>query len=434
MSADGTSAPPPRSTSTSTSSWSARASAVRSPRCGWPRRATGCCVLEAGRRFEDEDFAETSWDARRYLWAPQVGCYGIQRIHRLPDVVVLAGAGVGGGSLNYANTLYVPPTSFFRGRAVGRHHRLGERARPALRHGEPDAGRGHQPVPRRRRAAHAAHGRRPGRRRHVPAGRRSACSSARRARRSRTRTSVASGPHAPGAPSAATAWSAAGWAPRTRCARTTSRSPRTSASRSPRCARSPGWGSCRAPSGEHPAYRVLHERTGPVARSRRAGGDGAPRRAGRRRVGHPDAAARDEGGRRAAAAVGLPRAPHPHQLRGAARRDDAARAARRPRPHPGRGHHVVVPRRRHHPRRELPLRQGLERDGPARDDRGARRHRAAALGRAAAQGRPRPDGLPAADADPAALERADGDRPGHAEPRQLAARSRAGAGCSAGRG
>ena len=40
----------------------------------------------------------------------------------------------------------------------------------------------------------------------------------------------------------------------------------------------------------------------------------------------------------------------------------------------------------------------------------------AALGRAAAQGRPRPDGLPATDADPEALERADGDRPGHAEP------------------
>ncbi|HQG17404.1 MAG TPA: FAD-binding protein, partial [Ornithinibacter sp.] len=70
-------------------------------------------VLEAGQRFEDEDFAETSWDVRRYLWAPQVGCFGIQRIHRLPDVVVLAGAGVGGGSLNYANTLYVPPRPFF---------------------------------------------------------------------------------------------------------------------------------------------------------------------------------------------------------------------------------------------------------------------------------------------------------------------------------
>ncbi|HEX6917398.1 MAG TPA: FAD-dependent oxidoreductase, partial [Phycicoccus sp.] len=36
-------------------------------------------VLEAGRRFEDEDFAETSWDVRRFLWAPQLGCYGIQR-------------------------------------------------------------------------------------------------------------------------------------------------------------------------------------------------------------------------------------------------------------------------------------------------------------------------------------------------------------------
>jgi cholesterol oxidase len=70
-------------------------------------------VLEAGRRFEDEDFAETSWDVRRFLWAPSVGCYGVQRIHRLPHVVVLAGAGVGGGSLNYANTLYRPHRAFY---------------------------------------------------------------------------------------------------------------------------------------------------------------------------------------------------------------------------------------------------------------------------------------------------------------------------------
>ena len=39
--------------------------------------------------------------------------YGIQRIHLLGNVMVLAGAGVGGGSLNYANTLYVPPKAFF---------------------------------------------------------------------------------------------------------------------------------------------------------------------------------------------------------------------------------------------------------------------------------------------------------------------------------
>ena len=71
--------------------------------------------LPAGwRLFEDDDFASGTFDLKRYLWAPALGMYGIQRIHRLPDVMVLAGAGVGGGSLNYANTLYVPPESFFR--------------------------------------------------------------------------------------------------------------------------------------------------------------------------------------------------------------------------------------------------------------------------------------------------------------------------------
>ena len=70
-------------------------------------------VIEAGRRFADNEFAKTSWDLRRYLWAPQVGCYGIQRIHMLSDVMVLAGAGVGGGSLVYANTLYRPLRPFY---------------------------------------------------------------------------------------------------------------------------------------------------------------------------------------------------------------------------------------------------------------------------------------------------------------------------------
>lgn len=70
-------------------------------------------VYEAGRRFEDEDFAKTSWNLRRYLWAPMLGCFGVQRIHRLPHVMILAGAGVGGGSLNYANTLYQPGAAFF---------------------------------------------------------------------------------------------------------------------------------------------------------------------------------------------------------------------------------------------------------------------------------------------------------------------------------
>ncbi|MFH8338847.1 GMC oxidoreductase [Streptomyces sp. AM6-12] len=70
-------------------------------------------VLEAGRRFTRTSLPKNSWDLKNYLWAPKLGLYGIQRIHLLGNVMVLAGAGVGGGSLNYANTLYVPPKAFF---------------------------------------------------------------------------------------------------------------------------------------------------------------------------------------------------------------------------------------------------------------------------------------------------------------------------------
>ncbi|MBV9821867.1 MAG: GMC family oxidoreductase [Actinobacteria bacterium] len=70
-------------------------------------------VLEAGRRFEAHTLPRTSWDLRNFLWAPALGLTGIQRIHLLNNVVLLAGAGVGGGSLNYANTLYEPPEAFF---------------------------------------------------------------------------------------------------------------------------------------------------------------------------------------------------------------------------------------------------------------------------------------------------------------------------------
>lgn len=70
-------------------------------------------VLEAGRRFEDKDFPKTSWRLNKFLFAPAFGLYGIQRIHALPDVLILCGAGVGGGSLVYANTLYQPGDKYF---------------------------------------------------------------------------------------------------------------------------------------------------------------------------------------------------------------------------------------------------------------------------------------------------------------------------------
>ena len=73
-------------------------------------------VLEAGRRFEDADYPRTSWDARLFFWAPKLGCLGIQRIHLLRNVIILAGAGVGGGSLVYANTLYEPKDAFYHDR------------------------------------------------------------------------------------------------------------------------------------------------------------------------------------------------------------------------------------------------------------------------------------------------------------------------------
>ncbi|WP_375000500.1 GMC oxidoreductase [Aeromicrobium sp. CTD01-1L150] len=76
-------------------------------------------VLEAGKRFRDEDFAKTSWRLRKFLWLPQLGCYGIQRIDKLKDVLILSGAGVGGGSLVYANTLYEPLDPFYKDPAWG---------------------------------------------------------------------------------------------------------------------------------------------------------------------------------------------------------------------------------------------------------------------------------------------------------------------------
>jgi cholesterol oxidase len=70
-------------------------------------------VMEAGKRWKDEDIPKTQWDLRRFLWLPEAELYGIQRLEYLDDVLVLSGAGVGGGSHVYANTLYVPPKKFF---------------------------------------------------------------------------------------------------------------------------------------------------------------------------------------------------------------------------------------------------------------------------------------------------------------------------------
>ncbi len=70
-------------------------------------------VLEKGKRFRDEDFAKRNWQFWKYIWAPAIQAYGILQISILKGVMVLHGAGVGGGSLGYANVLEIPSEETF---------------------------------------------------------------------------------------------------------------------------------------------------------------------------------------------------------------------------------------------------------------------------------------------------------------------------------
>jgi cholesterol oxidase len=70
-------------------------------------------VLECGRRFADHEFPRSTADLKRYFWNLRLGMKGIFRLTTFKDVSVVSGCGVGGGSLGYANTLYVPPRAFF---------------------------------------------------------------------------------------------------------------------------------------------------------------------------------------------------------------------------------------------------------------------------------------------------------------------------------
>jgi cholesterol oxidase len=73
-------------------------------------------VLECGRRFADHELPRATADLKRYFWNPRLGMKGIFRLTTFRDVSVVSGCGVGGGSLGYANTLYVPPKAFFEDR------------------------------------------------------------------------------------------------------------------------------------------------------------------------------------------------------------------------------------------------------------------------------------------------------------------------------
>ena len=70
-------------------------------------------VLERGKRFTEETYARTTWNIFRYLWLPQLRCFGIMQFSFFRHVLALHGSGVGGGSLGYANVLMVPNDKLF---------------------------------------------------------------------------------------------------------------------------------------------------------------------------------------------------------------------------------------------------------------------------------------------------------------------------------
>ena len=87
-------------------------------------------ILEKGKRYEDKDFAKTNWQYWKYLWLPAIRAHGILQISVLKGVMVLHGAGVGGGSLGYANVLEVPSDETFGTPAWNQNAQWGEALRP----------------------------------------------------------------------------------------------------------------------------------------------------------------------------------------------------------------------------------------------------------------------------------------------------------------
>jgi cholesterol oxidase len=71
-------------------------------------------TLEQGKRYNPRDFPKTNWNLPKYLWVPSIRFFGFQKLSFYSTASIMSGTGVGGGSLVYANTLYIPPDVFFK--------------------------------------------------------------------------------------------------------------------------------------------------------------------------------------------------------------------------------------------------------------------------------------------------------------------------------
>jgi cholesterol oxidase len=70
-------------------------------------------VIEKGKKYPSKSFPRTNWNLRKYLWIPGLRCFGFQKLTFYPQISILSGVGVGGGSLVYANTLFSPPDEYY---------------------------------------------------------------------------------------------------------------------------------------------------------------------------------------------------------------------------------------------------------------------------------------------------------------------------------
>jgi cholesterol oxidase len=82
--------------------------ACRLAEAGWT-----VCVLERGRRFAGNDFPAEPVDFPLALWHPRINPRGLFDVRVMRDVATVTAAGVGGGSLVYANVQLRAPGAVF---------------------------------------------------------------------------------------------------------------------------------------------------------------------------------------------------------------------------------------------------------------------------------------------------------------------------------
>jgi cholesterol oxidase len=81
--------------------------------CRLAEAGKSVCVLERGRRFAREDFIERPEQAPSMLFHDKLNPNGLFDVRMMRDVTVITAAGVGGGSLVYANVQLRAPADVF---------------------------------------------------------------------------------------------------------------------------------------------------------------------------------------------------------------------------------------------------------------------------------------------------------------------------------